>query len=491
MSHCFGVVKVSGLVCSWYYEPIMKQYFKGKKVLLVGLGQLGGGIRTAQFLAEQGAKLTITDMKPAIDLKKTINQLKDYDISFVLGEHREEDFLNNEVIVFNQAVPFASKWVQFAQKHHKQVESDLTLFLELLEQSPSRDYIGVTGTRGKTTVTTWIHHLLRPAVVGGNMPTAGLLKIIKQILAKKKAAPVALELSSFQLEYMRKGLRPAHVAVVTNLYNDHLNRYKTLDVYADMKVNLIRYQTKDDFLILNFDDPHKAIFLKEKPKAKILYVSLQALPLDVDGIFFKNDTIIYQSDSERHVVATVAGMIAHQQYNLLAALLASYLAGKDWVSLEKRIVTLPAIPFRQETVFVNKRITAINDSAATSPEGTVAAIERFKKDINATVFICGGTDKVLDFKGLAKVIKKTLPEKNLYLLNGSATQKLVADLSKLTYFKGRVRLFESLDDIVRAVAERKNIKTIVLSPGAASFEKFKNEFDRGRKFNTLVKEAFK
>ncbi len=469
----------------------MKQMFKGKKVLLVGLGQLGGGVKTAQFLAEQGAKLTITDMKQAAELKTTVRQLMQYDISFVFGEHREDDFLKADVVVFNQAVPFASKWVQFAQKHHKRIESDLTLFLGLLEQAPSNNYIGVTGTRGKTTTTTWIGHLLRPAIVGGNMPTAGLLKIIKTILAAKKPMPIALELSSFQLEYMRKGLRAPHVAVVTNLYSDHLNRYKTLETYADIKVNILRYQTKNDVLILNFDDPYKAIFLKEKPKARIMYVSLKALPADVEGLFFKGDMVVFQESGMRNVVAEVSGLSSHQQYNLLAALLASNLAGKDWGALSKRIATLPEIPFRQETVFSNKRITAVNDSAATSPEGTIAAIERFKKNIDMTAFICGGTDKALDFRGLAKEINRTVPEKNLLLLNGSATQKLIVELKKVHYFKGHAQLFESLDAIVKTVAKRKDIKTIVLSPGAASFEKFKNEFDRGRKFTTLVKDVFK
>lgn len=466
----------------------MQQTFKGKKVLLVGLGQLGGGVKTAQFLAEQGAKLTITDMKPATDLKKTVRQLMRYDISFVFGEHREEDFLKADIVVFNQAVPFASKWVQFARKHGKQIESDLTLFLELLEQTSSTDYIGVTGTRGKTTVTTWIHHLLRPAIVGGNMPTAGLLKIIGKILSSKKPQPIALELSSFQLEYMRKGLRAPHIAVVTNLYSDHLNRYKTLDVYADMKVNILRYQTKNDFLILNFDDPCKLIFLKEKPKAKVVYVSLKALPMDVDGLCFKRDEIVFQLNGKKNVVAEISGLSSHQQYNLLVALLASHLAGKAWDMLTKRIATLPEIPFRQETVFSNKRITVINDSAATSPEGTIAAIEQFKKDIDTTAFICGGTDKALDFKGLAKVVKKTVPSKNLFLLNGSATRKLINELDTIHYVT--TQPFESLDAIIRAMAKRNDIKTLVLSPGAASFEKFKNEFDRGEQFNKTIKKYF-
>ena len=173
---------------------------KGKKILLVGLGRLGGGVATAKFLVENGAKLTVTDLNTAEELKGSLAKLKRYfppchpelvsgsnklnafrsrnefgmtegllsrhcsnKIKFVLGEHREEDFLNNDIIIFNQAVSVYNKWVQFARKNKKQIETDLSLMLKILsKERPQMEYIAVTGTRGKTTVTTWAHHFLKP-----------------------------------------------------------------------------------------------------------------------------------------------------------------------------------------------------------------------------------------------------------------------------------------------------------------------------------------
>lgn len=485
----------------------MNNSIKNKKILLVGLGRLGGGLATAKFLIKNGAKLTITDLNSPKELKSTLAKLRGLKADFVLGEHREEDFKNNDIIVFNPAVGIFNKWVKVAQKYKKPIENDLSLFLKLLGD---RKYATITGTRGKTTSTTWAHHFLKPAIIGGNIPNAGLFKIIEKIIGSKKDAPLILELSSFQLEFFKKGLTAPKVAAITNLYSDHLNRYGTMDVYAKMKAKIFLNQTKKDFLILNYDDKNKSFFLKEKPKSRIFYISAKKLPANENGLYFAGNKIYFQLNGEKEFVAEVADFSGparmafwsggHQKYNLLIALLTAYLynysdtsmslGGGKWHIFTKKISTLPIIPFRQQVIFNKNGLMIINDSAATSPDGAIAAIERFKNSKNFFL-ISGGTDKNLDFKKMAKRIKEILPSKNLFLLDGSATKKLIGELNKINYFKSKPIVFDNLKEIVDAVKKRVKTGVVVFSPAAASFEKFKNEFDRGGKFNKLVKESFK
>lgn len=471
---------------------------KGKKVLLVGLGQLGGGIAAAKFLVGQGAKLTVTDAKSEKDLAQSVRQLKGLPIAFHLGKHEEKDFLRGDVVVFNPAVSVFSSWARFAHKHHLKFYNDYTLFLDLLRSwkaMPAKGFVGVTGTRGKTTVTTWIAHCARPAVVGGNMPTAGLLKIAPRVAPDKN---LVLELSSYQLEYipavvstkvgaMATQLAP-HVAVITNVSPDHLNRYGDMKTYASIKAKIFSGQTKKDFLVLNAGDSWTPFFLKQKPKSAVYYFSSSSLAKKQNGVCVKGSGVWFFENGRRERICAVPNNFSrHQKENLCAAMCAAYLYGVSWETITRRIATLPPVPFRQEIIFDNGRFCVVNDSASTSPEGTIAAIERFSQGNKPFFLICGGTDKKLDFAPLARVIKKNLPPDRVLFLEGSATEKLLVALEKMGYFaKQKPRAFDSLEEIVHSL---QNVRrgSIILSPGAASFEKFKNEFDRGKQFTRLAK----
>lgn len=463
-------------------------FLKNKKVLLAGLGILGGGFATANFLLKDGANLTITDKKNRKELEPILKKLKKRKkIKFILGEHRIEDFKNNDVIIFNPAVSVLSPWVRLAKKYKKQIENDFTLFLNFLEKEKKSDYIAVTGTRGKTTTATWINHFLENSVLGGNMPELGLLKII----AKNKNLFV-LEISSFQLEFMRKNLKAPKVALITNLYVDHLNRHKTLKNYLRMKSKIFLNQTENDFLVLNADNKYTKDFLKFKPKSKIYYFSINLLPAREDGLFLRGKNIYFQENGRKKFICAVFDMPIHQKYNLLASLLASYLFKKRWSILVGRIKKLPSVPFRQEIVFNNGKLKIINDTAATSPDATIAALKRFSGENKELVLVTGGTDKNLVFADLAKKIRRYIHPQNLFLLEGSATIKLINELKKINFFnKGVEQIFNTLKDILTNIFKKKKSGIILFSPASASFEKFKNEFDRGKEFNNLVKNIFK
>jgi UDP-N-acetylmuramoylalanine--D-glutamate ligase len=461
---------------------------KNKKVLLVGLGQLGGGIAAATFLVGEGAILTVTDAKSEKDLARSVRQLSGLPIVFHLGKHDEKDFLRSDIIVFNPAVSVLSPWARFVQKHHLAFYNDYTLFCNLLierKTMPAAGFVGVTGTRGKTTVTTWIAHFAQPAVVGGNMPTAGLLKIFPRVKRNKN---LVLELSSYQLEYADTQTLWPHVAVITNISPDHLNRYGDMKTYMTIKAKIFAGQTKNDFLILNACDSWTPFFLKQKPKGAVYYFSSSPLVKKQNGVCVRGNSVwFFENGHGEKICAVPAGFSRHQKENLCAAMLAARLYGVPWGKIIARIPTLPSVPFRQEVIFDNGKLLIVNDSASTSPEGTIAAIERFSRQRQPFFLLCGGTDKQLDFAPLARVIKKNLLPDRVLFLEGSATVKLMHVLRRARYFSKKApRVYTSLDEMMRSLQSVRN-GSIVFSPGAASFEKFQNEFDRGKRFTRLAR----
>lgn len=438
---------------------------KGKKVLLMGLGILGGGIATARFLVEKGASLIVTDMKTEEFLKPSLEKLKDLpNIKFVLGEHREEDFLNNEIIVINPDVPSDNKFVNLAREAGNKIENELTLFFKF---APSKIKIGITGTRGKTTTTNWIGHILkhsgRNTRVLGNDPEKPFLS---EIYNCKEDTIAVIETPSFQLEIFGNSMLAPHVALITNLYQDHLSRHKTMEGYALAKANIFKNQQEGDILILNKDNGWTKFFLDQKPKAKVIFPSLGLLP---------------NLDSERFV--SEHGM--HNLDNLLAAAAACFAVGVREEEIIKAVESLPEIKFREEKVFDNDKLRIYNDTTATSPDGTIAGIDRFKNEDNL-ILICGGTDRDLEFDRWVEVVDKNIKKENLILLSGSATEKMKSGLAWDSFNE-----FDTLLDCVSHGLEKAKEfygKTVILfSPSAKSFEKFKNEFDRGEKFNAIIK----
>ncbi len=457
---------------------------KNKKVLLVGLGLLGGGLSTAKYLIKKGAILTITDLRSKEELRKTIQKLPE-NIRFVLGRNPESELKKADIIILNPAVSAFSPLVKRIKELKKEYYTDYTYFLKQLEDNKfTGDLIGITGTRGKTTIATWINCFITDSVLGGNVPKAGLFKIIDQ-----KTSVYVLELSSFQLEHITRNDRSPNIAIITNVYTDHLNRYKTFEKYFKMKKLIYSGQTEEDILILNNDEPTTRKIEKDKPKGRIYYVSLKELPANKDGLYIKEGRVYQKNSKSRKEVGTVNDLAPHEKYNFMFASLAANLYGVSWTNIFKKTKNLKNPLFRQQIAYNKKRLKIINDSAGTSPEATIAAVNKFN-DPNLCL-ITGGTDKELDFKKLAKTISITVKPEHLYLLTGSGTNKLIEKLPAPYLKTNQVRAFENLEEIIMTVSKEIHEGIIVFSPGAASFEKFNNEFDRGYQFNKLVKKYFK
>ena len=446
----------------------------------MGLGVLGGGIATTKWLVKQGASVTVTDLRSREQLKSSIKQLGIVakKIKLVLGEHREADFKTNDIIVVNPAVPRESKYLAIAKKHGARLENEASLFFRY-SRNP---IIAVTGTRGKTTTVNWILFLLKQkflnAKLTGNSSDQPMLGILDSLDGK---TPVIAELSSWHLELLNQSGRAPEITLITNIYPDHLNRYSSVKDYASAKANIFKNQKKGDFLILNKKNEWTKFFMKKfsgwKTRSKVLY--------------FPAKTGINEDK-----FADAYGR--HNLENFQAAFLAAKLAGIPESAMCRVAWHLPQIKFRQEMIIKSPKLTVVNDTTATSPDGTMAALRRFGKE--NIILIAGGTDKNLEYAppagGWARAVKRFVRPERLYLLNGSATEKMIAALKKIGYFKNKkINLYENLGGILKYTSRliRENKKTkwmVVFSPGAASFEKFRNEFDRGEQFSRLAKKVF-
>ncbi len=469
--------------------------YSGMKALVMGLGLHGGGVATAKWLAKRGADVMATDLRSAEVLASSVKALKGVPVTYVLGEHREEDFIAHDLVVVNPGVPRESKFLAIATKAGKRIENDASLFFAV----NTHPVIAVTGTRGKTTTTSWIAQLLAKHYpdtrTSGNTPENAFLKEADRLAKTDAKTPVVAEMSSWQLEYLPVAKRAPHIAVMTNLYPDHLNRYTNIKAYAAAKANIFKDQHDDDFLILDRDNEWTEFFLTKRPKSLVFFVSAKPLPKGVNGLFVRKERLVFRFDGIEQELFSVARFVAlrgaHNLKNLMQAVLAVKLFDPAVRVGEKEALALRSPRMRQEEVGKKGKLVVVNDSCATSPDGVVAALHRFATQGNV-VLITGGTDKKLEFGELARVLKKQLPPEHLVLLEGSATTKLLSELVAVKYFKGHAAelhttLASCAEEAFRIAGTCKGKTTILFSPGGASFEKFLHEFDRGEKWNALVK----
>jgi UDP-N-acetylmuramoylalanine--D-glutamate ligase len=216
----------------------------------MGLGSFGGGVGLARYLARQGAQVTVTDLQPAAKLSDSLNALASLPIRFVLGEHREQDFTDTDVVFVNPAVPLTSPYLDLARRHQVFLDSEINLFVR---ECRGR-VIGITGSAGKSTTTSLLGSILQwhdaRTLVGGNIG-GSLLPHLDEIAPD---TPIVLELSSFQLEHLAWQAYSPPVAMVLNLTPNHLDRHGTMDAYQQAKESILAYQTPADTAILNWDD---------------------------------------------------------------------------------------------------------------------------------------------------------------------------------------------------------------------------------------------
>lgn len=464
----------------------MVKNWQGKKVLIMGLGLQGGALQVAKWLLKRKAVLTITDLKTAEQLKNSLDQLKKLPgfktIKFRLGEHLADDFVNQDLIVQNPSVPRESKFLQIAKKNKIPLVNEAAMFFGLF----AGPIIGVTGTRGKSSTSTLLHHILKTEiknnVIAGNIATVPMFSVLDKL--KTNSYPV-LELSSWHLESLGAYHKSPNIAIVTNVLVDHLNRYKNFNAYKQAKSFLVKYQKNTDFAILNYDNIHTRSFAK-LTKAKVYYFSLQH---KVKGVYLENNNFYFNNGKKIELVTKTEGWKIFGQHNFAnaaAAICAAKLLDISNKHIAEASQNFSGLEFRFQSLGKLKHAEVFNDATASTPDATIAALRALgNKNI---ILIAGGEDKQLDYKALASLINKSANIK-LLLLAGSGSKKLLTALEQLNYnLAQNAQNIQSLElAFKKAKSFLQKADVLLFSPAASSFNMFNNEFERARLFEKLVR----
>ena len=438
----------------------------------MGLGLHGGGAAAARFLAERGCIVTVTDLRSKQVLTSSIEGLRDLSIRYVLERHEDRDFTSADIVIKNPAVPQTSRFLELAQR----IETDISLFLRFANP----DLIAVTGSKGKSTTVSAIHHVLeragRKAFLGGNITTSPL----SFFDGVTEGTPVVLELSSWQLaDLADMGVLDPHVSIVLNVLRDHQNRYVDMKEYIADKRVLCEGQSDNHVAILNYDDTTVRTFAQHT-HARVDFFSSMELPDSLRGGWLEDGCGFENTGGSKRLVVDDNLRIPgdHSRLNLLAAGIALRAYGLDHNQIVAGLASFRGIRHRLEAVAKKNGITYVNDTTATIPDATIAATRAYDVPIH---LIAGGTDKELDFE-----ILEELEVESVHLIAGSATDHMIEVLDRNhTSFYGP---FDSLDMAVASATCLAKAGSIVLfSPGCTSFELFRNEFHRGDVFVELVK----
>lgn len=449
--------------------------YQGKRVTVMGLGGFGGGVGAVRFLAARGARVTIADLRGEAELAKSLAAVSDLPISAIhLGEHRAEDFSTAEIVIASPAVPRANRFLKIGHDAGAVVTSEMNLFW----QHNRGKVVAVTGSNGKSTTAALIHALLaaagRRCHLGGNIGHS-LLPIVDEITSDDI---VILELSSFQLENMAPLHPKPDVAVVTNFTPNHLDRHGTLEAYRHAKHNIVAWQRTDQLAILNADD---ADVMQWPTPARRLLVSTRQH--DSPGIYRDGDDAVFFDGcaAQRFPLAQWLPLPGvHNFQNALAAAGCAISLGVSLTAVEAGLRSFQALPHRLQLVAKIDGRQFYNDSIATTPESVAAALKAFTAPI---ILLAGGYDKGIELEDFARLIGTRC--KAVALL-GQTGERLQACLQA----EGLAADFhrcDSLEEAVRWCTARSAAGDIVLlSPGCASYDWFRDFRERGNAFSRLV-----
>lgn len=441
----------------------MKQeFFKNKKITIMGLGLLGGALNDAIFLCKAGAILTITDIKNSSELKPSLDKLKKYkNIKYVLGKHELIDFQNADFILEPGNVPLDSIYIKEAEKNNIPIHTSESLFCEFAKDVK---VIGITGTRGKTMTTMLIYEILSKSLkdkqvyLGGNIRNTSTLALLKKI---KEGDLVVLELDSWALSALGEIKCSPHISVFTSFMEDHMNYYQgSMKDYFSDKANIFKYQNQNDFLIIN---PNlNKLINQNSTKAKIIKANLKHI------------------ESFKFIVPGI-----HQKMNLALAYEVAKLFNIKDSDIKKVVKDFKGVEGRLELLREYKGIKIYNDNNATTVQATIAGLEALRSNKKKSIIlITGGTDKIIDFnlKPFVKLINTSC--KFVSFIPGTGTERLI----KQTKIKVPYQFNDSFRDIIlSAIKNTKKGDVLLFSPAFASFGMFNNEYDRNDQFIKIIK----
>lgn len=464
---------ISGILTVFTYDSGMlgQEYFKDKRVTVMGLGLLGRGIGDARFIAEAGAKaVVVTDLKTAEDLASSVAELADYsNVTFVLGEHKEENFTNTDLVLVAAGVPMDSVYLEVARKAGVPLMQSAALFAKI----SNIPIIGITGTRGKSTVTHMIHHVLSVAtgeeiLLGGNVRGVSNLQLLSKVAEDSLCV---MELDSWQLQgFGWAGISP-HVAVFTNFMEDHLNYYErggktkaeAMALYFKDKAQIFLHQEESGVFVTTPEvfEMTKTYLPKETLGQEIILADASVLPEDM--------------------LLSMPG--EHNRLNAALACEALLAMGLTEEEIFSGLASFSGVEGRLQLIGSQAGVRVYNDNNATTPQATTVALEALRGEDKNIVLIAGGADKNIDTSKLADAIAATC--KLVLLTPGSGTDRLLLELT--------ARGFQDVvvvENLAQATEEAKLAAVapdiILFSPAFASFAQYKNEYERNDEFMQLM-----
>ncbi len=427
-----------------------------KKIAILGLGSENCAL--LEFLEKNiEANITVCDARQKKHLCESCHCInKTSKISWQLEKGYDENLDQFDIIFRIAGYPFLTPQITKAKNAGVEISSPTKFFFDIC---PTKNIIGVTGTKGKGTTASLIYQILKDGkkhvYFGGNIGIP-MFSFFDKI---KKNDWVVLELSSFQLEDLHASPK---IAVMTNFFQDHLavadpnnpNYHKTMLTYWRAKTNVFTHQKKNDTLIANQSLKIKIDHIK--PDSKIIYLNKSKLQTPLVG--------------------------EHNKRNIIAAELVAKKAGVKKESIKKTVAKFKGLEHRLEFVTEKNAVRYYNDSFSTTPDTAIIAINTFNS--NSVILIAGGSDKGSDFTNLAKTVKSRV--KTIILLPGKGSDRLKQNFKKIKY--SNIKIVKSMDS---AVKEAKKLarpgNVILLSPACASFGIFKNYKERGKQFKSKVK----
>ncbi len=471
----------------------------GLRVVIVGLGQEGTALAT--YLARHGFSVTATDAQPVEKLGPVPAALAAAGISLVLGGHPPSLLDGADLIFVSPGVPLEIPFLQAARAQNIPLSTESRLFCYLCPAP----ILGITGSSGKTTTTTLLSKIMeasgRKTWVGGNIGRP-LIEVVDQI---SPTDVVVMELSSFQLEYfhakLNQGAKVAQpslaeliaswsppISAILNITPNHLDRHPSMKHYVKAKRAIIDYQGPEGVIIMGLDNDMTRT-IGHQYRAKVRWFSLEAQIPNGASVTGK-DLVLLDQNGLPHFVATrpeIKLRGAHNLSNILAACLMAREAGASIEAMRSVITTFAGVSHRLEFVREHAGVSYFNDSVATSPGRLIAALHSYNEPI---VLLAGGRDKNLPWEDAARLI---LHKTHDVILFGEAAELIAKTIEKVRHeiptTRTSVHPCPNLEEAVNLAARLAQPGDVVLlSPGCASFDAFRNYAERGERFKELVQQ---
>ena len=450
--------------------------WEGVRVVVLGLARQGKAL--IRYLTEHGAEVIASDLKREDELP--LDELSDLDIHFELGDHPQRLLEQADLLCLSGGIPADLPLAQQARLQGIRVANDSQLFLE----NSLAPVIGITGSAGKTTTTELLGRMGRAAVEGSNRSAWVGGNIGRPLIADldqiKQDDLVVMELSSFQLELMTASPK---IAAVLNLTPNHLDRHRTLEAYTAAKVNILNFQLEGDTAVLSREDP-AAWGLRNYVQGRLL--SFGVRPFDGEGTYVERGQVRLILDGEEVRLFPVEAISLRGPHNLQNVLAASALAGAAAIEPEAMLAGVEGftgVEHRLEFVRTVGGADWYNDSIATAPERTVAAIRSFGEPV---VLLAGGRDKDLDWGELITLISLRVDHLVLFGESAPMIEGLLHSSSGERPFT--LTMADGLEQAVRAAAAVADEGDVVLlAPGGTSYDEFIDFAARGARFKELVR----